>query len=348
VWRRDRFWNGPVDGDVEVRQAITASSLNAVRRIKGHPITLFDIRKIWEQEPMNTENRLIKKPVEWVFGFVVTFSLLYAYWRDAYTAFLTAVLIVSVVFLFKISGAGIKAAEKRKKAFWENIPDFKASKIMMGVDNKSGVAVDESRRKVCLVTVKDAVARMRSGQVPDKSGLFIDISSTELSGKVITHKDLLSVEIFQDGDSITKTTRMSQVGAALVGNFFLGPAGALIGALTSKKKTTGLVNQIALRILINDSNSPLHDVLFLNAETKKDSPIYKAASELARNWHGTLEVFIRQSDREDQTLVSKSQPPQGTQIAGSSIADELTKLASLRQSNMITDDEYQRLKAKLI
>ena len=297
---------------------------------------------------MNTENRLIKNPVEWVFGFVVIFCLLYAYWRSLYTSFLTAVLIVSVAFLFKVNGVSSKEAEKRKKAFWENIPDFQSSKIMMGVDKKSGVAVDESRRKVCLVTVRDALERMRSGQEPNKSGLFIDMSSTELSGKVITHKDLLSVEIFQDGDSITKTTRMSQVGAALVGNFFLGPTGAVIGALTSKKKTTGLVSQIALRIMINDSGTPLHDVVFLNVETKKDSPTYKAAIELARNWHGTLEVFIRQSDREDQIDAGKSQSLQGTQITGNSIADELTKLASLRQSNMISDDEYQRLKAKLI
>lgn len=313
-----------------------------------HRSTLPLINKSWEQEPMKTENQLIKNPIEWFFGFVVIFCLLYAYWRDAYTAFLTAILIVSVAFLFKISGAGIKEAERRRKAFWEGIPDFKPSRILMDVDNKSGIAVDDAQRKICLVTVRDPLERIRFVQEAKKTGAAIDMDSTEFAAKVISYKDLLSVEIFQDGDSITKTTRMSQAGSALVGNLLFGPAGAVIGALTSKKKTTGLVSQVALRILINDSSSPLHDVVLLKVETKKDSQTYKTASELARNWHGTLEVFIRQSDKEDQFATDKSQSQQVEKIAVSSIADELTKLAALRQSNMISQDEYQRLKEKLI
>lgn len=235
-------------------------------------------------------------------------------------------ILMGIVFVLAIVAGIFQAVETSKKkksmeAYLSDIPDFSATQKVIGDDGTTGLAIDEQRKKVCL----------------------IDHRQQNVSCRVVTYKDLLSSEIFEDGATVTKTVRSSQIGGALVGGLALGGVGAIIGGLSGKTKTSGKVKRIDLRITVNDTQSPLHDVNFLNVETKQDGFIYQGAMKAARHWHGLVEVLIRRADTDDQeNLATISQP----QL--SSVADELKKLADLRDSGILSVEEFQQQKTRLL
>lgn len=202
------------------------------------------------------------------------------------------------------------------------IEEFSATQKVMGSDGNTGLAIDEKRKKVCL----------------------IDHRQQTVSLRVVTYKDFLSSELFENGATITKTVRSSQLGGALIGGLALGGVGAIIGGLSGKTRTSGKVTKVDLRLTVNDTKNPLHDVNFLNLETKKDGFLYQQAMQRARHWHGLIEVLIKRADTDDKATVTDSV----SQLQTSSIADEIKKLADLRDTGVLSVDEFQQQKAKLL
>ena len=201
-------------------------------------------------------------------------------------------------------------------------PNFEQQ--MIGCDGDSSIAISVSRKEVLLVTKQNGT----------------------ISQQIINYKDILSVELFEDGETITSTVRSSQIGGMLIGGIALGGLGAVIGGLSGKTKTSGTVRKIILRLVINDTNNPLHEVHFLNSETeitKKDSR-YQEVMQKARHWNSLIEVLIKRADMEDKENAANNV----VQISQSSIADEIKKLAELRNAGILNDAEFQQQKEKLL
>jgi hypothetical protein len=154
--------------------------------------------------------------------------------------------------------------KKDMKSHLDILPDFLPTQQFMGCDGNSGIAVDEPRGKICLII---------------NSGVGV-------SKRIIPFKDIISVELFEDGTSITKTDRSSQIANAVVGGIVLGGVGAIIGGATGKTETSGKNKRVDLRIIVNDIKAPLHDVAFKNVEDEKGGRIYSQAIQQARYWHG--------------------------------------------------------------
>src|SRR5690606_17399485 len=123
-----------------------------------------------------------------------------------------------------------------------SLANFNATQKFMGNDGGSGIAIDEDRKKVCLI-------KFRSGDA------LMDVSS---------YRDLISSEIFEDGDTITSTSRSSQIGGALVGGIALGGVGAIVGGLSGKTTSTRKPKRLDLRITVNRTDSPIHDINFMD------------------------------------------------------------------------------------
>jgi hypothetical protein len=207
----------------------------------------------------------------------------------------------------------------------KSLPNFNPTQQIMGCDGNSGLAVDEPRKKICLIT---------------NNGVSV-------SQRVIDYKDILSVELFEDGTSVTKTVRSSQIGGAVVGGLLLGGVGALVGGLSGKTETSGKIKRIDLRLIVNDTNAPLHDVAFMNVEGKKDGIIYTQAIQVARRWHGIVEVLIKRADSEERSLQISERQTQPA-LPNASVADEIKKLADLHHSGVLTLDEFQQQKTRLL
>jgi preprotein translocase subunit YajC len=234
--------------------------------------------------------------------------------------FIITIAVIIFVYYFFFSPRNKKRMEKRMS----NIPNFTATQKVIGIDGYAGLAIDEEREKICLSYPRQ------------KEQIY----------RIISYKVLLSSEIFEDGVTVSKTMRGSQIGGALIGGVLLGGVGAIIGGLSGKTKTTGSVRKIDLRLTVNDTKSPIFDVTFLNKETKKDNPIYEQAIQSARHWHGLVEVLIKRADMEDKQKIASTPIIQHSSIA--SVADELKKLADLRDSGVLSDQEFQQQKLKLL
>ena len=214
---------------------------------------------------------------------------------------------------------------KRKAAMIEHLSgldDFSATQQVAGDDGLTGLAIDEGRKKICLIDYKQA----------------------EITTRLVPYKDLLSCEIFEDGVTVTKTSRSSQLGGALVGGLALGGIGAVIGGLSGKTTSEGKIKRVDLRLIVNDTANPLHDINFMNVEGKKGGIIYTVAIQQARHWHGLASVLIKQADSEDKAT---QESPVTTSATGS-LADELKKLADLRDSGALSEGEFQKQKARIL
>lgn len=213
-----------------------------------------------------------------------------------------------------------------KKAMSEhikNLPDFNVTQEFMGNDGLTGIAYDDQHKKVCLIK--------RIGN--------------DYKIRLFSYKDILSTEILEDGNSINKTSRGSQIGGALIGGLALGPVGLLLGGLSGKRKSIDKVKRVDLQIIINDSSDPRHLVNFLSLESEKDSFLYKDSIELARKWHAIIEVLIKQADKEDYKTNMNNFNNTSNNYT---ISDELKKLSDLKNSGILTDSEFEQLKRKLL
>ena len=235
-------------------------------------------------------------------------------------------IIIIIVFGVVIGITKIVITSKKKKSMEEKLyqlKNFSPTQKVMGEDGKSGLAIDEKLKKICLIKQKHGVIHIIT----------------------ISYKDLLSSEIYEDGVTITKTARTSQLGGALIGGIALGGVGAILGGLSGKKTSTDKVNRIDLRITVNKTDAPVHDVNFMNVEGKRGGLIYNNVIQQARHWHGLIKVLIRRADEEDK---SKENNCKIKEVGNKSVADELMKLAQLKGKGILSESEFEEQKTKLL
>jgi len=119
------------------------------------------------------------------------------------------------------------------------------------------VGVDENSRKVCFL---DSDSDM------DFNSVFIyygaETDNIQYSARTFSYKDILESEVIIDGETVTKTSRTSQVGGAILGGIFAGGVGAVIGGLSGKTASKEKVKTIQLKIIVNDIKNPLQIIPF--------------------------------------------------------------------------------------
>lgn len=201
---------------------------------------------------------------------------------------------------------------------------FSLTKKFVNSDGRLGLAFDDNSKKLCFVENEKNVPLVR----------------------IVSYKDLISSEIFQDGETITSSVRSGDLTNAAIGGLIFGGSGAIVGSLASKTKfsNTEMVNKISLRLTVNDTKNPLFEIDFLDSQTTKKGAFFQNAMKEARHWHGLIEVLIKQADMEDKENVKNNV----AQISSNSLADELKKLAELHDSGVLSNTEFQQQKEKLL
>lgn len=182
-------------------------------------------------------------------------------------------------------------------------------------------------------------------------GLSDDAQSIALAGNrwvgvaVFEPRELLSCEVFIDGQSESRTDRGSQLGGAVIGGLLFGPAGAIIGGLSGTRRTSRKIASVQLRIEVDEPKNPLHDIILLNKEVgPKDKRLSSALTD-ARTWHANIAALIRKATLDNQ-LRNSHEKSNGSELA--SIADEIKKFAELKDRGLLTPLEFERLKEKLL
>jgi hypothetical protein len=152
-------------------------------------------------------------------------------------------------------------------------PNFTATHAFIATDASAAIAIDEARQMVCL---------FYRGRVP----------------LVAPFGSVLAAELIEDGVTVEKTNRSSQLVGAALGGIALGVPGMLIGGLSGSSTAEAKIRRCELRITIDDFTAPTHTLAFFSCGTavKRNSFMAEEALKTARHWHGLLQVVIRRGE----------------------------------------------------
>jgi hypothetical protein len=167
-------------------------------------------------------------------------------------------------------------------------------------------------------------------EAPGYSATFVD------AGKII------SVTVYEDQRTLTHTHRGRQIGAAFVGSKIAGSTGAVIGALGARAHSEDLVNRVTLRIELEGTVKPILDVEFLTAPAPRGSHFHESASREARAWSSLITAMIRSADEAPDEVSPTAGAIQESKL------EMLEKLGALRDRGILTQDEFETQKAKIL
>ena len=149
---------------------------------------------------------------------------------------------------------------------------FEPTDVYVSTINLAGIAIDLGRRELLLADER----ALRRFTVPS----------------------IVSCEILENDIQLAYVNRGSQLAGIAVGGILLGGIGAVIGGLSSTKRSLSNVNKVVLRIVIDDFDRPNHDIVLLDWSfskkgLKRDHMLYRRALQIAELWHGRVMAMMK-------------------------------------------------------
>jgi len=209
------------------------------------------------------------------------------------------------------------------------LSNFKPSRSAFGIDGETGIAFEESKNRICL--------------------LFHDAEKP--SHRFLSSQDLYSAEVVEeDGASLTRVTHSTKLGNAIVGGLLLGGVGAVVGGLSGKSgtETSRVITKLVIRLTINDTATPTHNITLINQAVETPTETFKTARTTAAEWNDLLAVLIKRSQGGGVPTKPTRRKVSNPTQAEASVADELKKLLDLHQSGALSLDEFRACKAQLL
>lgn len=214
-------------------------------------------------------------------GLLLFFTFLYLTYRffaehDFHGSFVFISFLLSLFFLGQSSiteeKAKLRIEEARREKLDEllsGIPDFISTQVFANEKHNIAISIDDLSNKLCII-------------------------DSEI--RVFPSREVLELELVEDDVQLTKTSRGSQIGGAVVGSVLAGGVGAVIGGLSGQKTTSNdKVKRVYLKLIVNDIKRPNVTVDFLNEKKeilKKDKKAIDASNK-ANHWYGVLSVLIK-------------------------------------------------------
>lgn len=151
---------------------------------------------------------------------------------------------------------------------------------------------------------------------------------------MIPYEKVLRVEISEKGKIIYE--KDNAVGRALVGGALFGSAGAIVGS-TSATTTATTEETATLRILVDNIENPslvINGLDVNNTENVKD--IIDVVLNRIQKEGNQSNLHLPQKDSTVRT------------VSSTSVADELMKLAKLKETGILSEEEFNFQKSKLL
>jgi len=149
--------------------------------------------------------------------------------------------------------------------------NFIPSQMFMGADGLSGLAVNETTRKICL------------------------LKSPSSAPRIIPITDLIGSYFIKNGTLFGAGKRSYPNEIVELSNEFQRKKDALIKSL-HMAASNGKTQRIDVLVVFHDQNDPFHVVNFLDMETKEGGILFEKAMSTATHWHYVLDGLILQAD----------------------------------------------------
>ncbi|MFR9498717.1 MAG: SHOCT domain-containing protein [Rikenellaceae bacterium] len=162
-----------------------------------------------------------------------------------------------------------------------------------------------------------------------------------ISVKQINFSSIVAVEQIKNGSTIYQKSTSGAIGRALVGGVLAGGAGAIVGGSTAKQKGEERCTSLLTKIQLNDITNPSFEVVWVKIDGEgfgniESLPIYAQAQQ-------TLDM-IKAIIATNEAVANEV-----TQVDSSSnVADEIIKLHKLMTDNIITKEEFEAQKKKIL
>jgi len=208
----------------------------------------------------------------------------------------------------------------------KKIPDFDYTQKYSSFDENTQFLIDEKKKKIVIL-------------------------HHQQSPKVYEYRDILKSEVIQDGVSVSSTNRGSQIGGALLGGILAGGVGAVVGGLSGSKTDEEKVKEITLQIVVNDTKNPIHKILFYKSINPQSQTIYKEYMDKAKYCHELVSVLIKQADEDDKLKEQKTYEPIERKVdkhSSPSLSEELSRLLTLKNDGVLSEEEFNTAKKKLL
>lgn len=192
--------------------------------------------------------------------------------------------------------------------------------------------------------------KYRYAFVVDKVNRKIYHLTTNLT-KEVPFDHIISFEILEDNTVLF--SKSVSVDKAILGGVLAGGAGMVVGGLSGDTKQEKNVSKVTVKIRIRDYSMPSLMIecfnsieLLGNKEIWSTHKVYREELQNAQKIADYLSVIIDNVYKKEKTSPSKI--AQHKPSKKSSVADELAKLASLKEQGILTEDEFKVQKEKLL
>ncbi len=185
----------------------------------------------------------------------------------------------------------------------------------------------------------------------NKKIIFAIIKDLKVNYKILNYTDILGVEICKNGSSIFNKSTSNIVGRTVVGGVLLGAPGAIIGGTTGKSKETKTINSYKIIIQLSDLQNPTYEIEFINYTLEIDELSYKELIKIEsciNKIKSVLLAIIKSNELELNKTHIDNVKKSDKNLNDKFIADELLKLSELNKNGILSDDEYEAQKKKLL
>lgn len=246
--------------------------------------------------------------------------------------------------------------------------------IGMG-DNISHVLIEENRGLIAICAsggVRTIFNYINVDSLPKKKGEKSTISTKNIgkysfimdeffkvlvlikdtSHEIFNYADIIEVSYEENGNQLYTKSAGRTVGGAIVGGMLMGGAGAVVGGLSGASKQNKEVKSIDVKILLRSTSRTSYVLHFndanciLKTKDASDRSLYETYTKNANQAKDLLSVIIDNSKQVNSPIVQSLE--QQKTSSSQSVADELAKLAKLKADGILTEEEFQAQKAKLL
>lgn len=263
--------------------------------------------------------------------------------------------------------------KSRIKLHWPN----NASSFGPVTEKIFHILIEESRGVIAYCVAGGSVKvfnYINAGSLPNKSGDKSTINTKEVGNylfimddffkvlviigdtthEIFNYADIIEVSYEEDGNQLYTKSAGRTVGGAIVGGVLMGGAGAIVGGLSGASKQNKEVKNIDIKILLRSTirtSSVLHfneANRVLKTKEESDKALYEKYTKNANRAKDLLSVLIDDA-KQLQAVAPVAQPlVQQSPSPSPSVADELAKLAKLKADGILTEEEFQAQKTKLL